>query len=299
MRRRKVMLFDNVFRTMVEKTPELIVMLINEVFGTDYRPEESVLQARNEHETKTGEIITDSVFIIRGITYHIECQACDDSTMAIRMFEYDFNVALEQAEKSKKGVYRIKFPESCVLYIRKKTIRKKTLDIEVEFPNGQVVTYQSKIVPAQAYSVEDIFEKKLYALLPYYILRYEKRLETIETSDVERNKLLGEYSSIAQRLIDVLENDPDSGYVSIILELIGKIVEELLTKEPLTKKGIGEIMGGKVLSLASDKIAAQNRKKGQSILAQTIQRLKKGESVESIRRSGVDEDTIALALTCK
>ena len=288
MRRRKAMLFDNVFRTMVEKTPELIVMLINEVFGADYLPKESVLQARNEHETKTGEIITDSLFIIRGKTYHIECQARDDSTMAIRMFEYDFNVALEQAEKSKKGVYRIKFPESCVLYIRKRAVRKKTLGVEVEFPNGQVVTYQSKVIPAQAYSVGDIFEKKLYALLPYYILRYESRLEKIEASDIERSKILSEYAEIAQRLIDVLESDPDSGYVRIILELVGKIVEELLAKEPITKKGIGEIMGGKVLELASDKIVAESRAEGRAEQSKIIYE-------NCIKRGMSDEDARALS----
>ena len=29
-------IFDDVFRTMLEKMPELVIPLINEVFGTDY-----------------------------------------------------------------------------------------------------------------------------------------------------------------------------------------------------------------------------------------------------------------------
>lgn len=46
------------------------------------------------------------------------------------------------------------------------------------------------------------------------------------------------------------------------MELVSKIADELLAKEPLTKKGIGEIVGGQVLELASDKIMAESRKKG-------------------------------------
>ena len=38
---------------------------------------------------------------------------------------------------------------------------------------------------------------------------------------------------------------------------------------------------------------------GQMLLATTIQRLKNGESPESIRKSGVDERTINRALTCR
>ena len=45
-------IFDNVFRTMLEKMPELVVPLINEVFGTNYPADIAVEQQRNEHQTK-------------------------------------------------------------------------------------------------------------------------------------------------------------------------------------------------------------------------------------------------------
>ena len=67
-------IFDNVFRTMLEKMPELVVPLINEVFGTNYPADIAVEQQRNEHQTKNGEKITDSrkaevgsSIIIRGL----------------------------------------------------------------------------------------------------------------------------------------------------------------------------------------------------------------------------------------
>ncbi|MBU5479754.1 hypothetical protein [Blautia sp. MSJ-19] len=31
--------------------------------------------------------------------YHIECQSTDDTTMVIRMIEYDFAIGIEHAEK--------------------------------------------------------------------------------------------------------------------------------------------------------------------------------------------------------
>ena len=41
-------IFDNVFRTMLEKMPELVVPLINEVFGTNYPADIAVEQQRKE-----------------------------------------------------------------------------------------------------------------------------------------------------------------------------------------------------------------------------------------------------------
>ena len=58
-----------------------------------------IIQLRNEHHQENGEIITDSCLRIGRKLYHIECQSVDDTTMAIRMIEYDFAIALDSARK--------------------------------------------------------------------------------------------------------------------------------------------------------------------------------------------------------
>ena len=40
-------IFDDVFRTIVEKMPRLVIPLINEVFGTDYSVDEKVTLMAN------------------------------------------------------------------------------------------------------------------------------------------------------------------------------------------------------------------------------------------------------------
>ena len=64
-------IFDNVFRTMMEKMPELVVPLINEVFGTNYPADIAVEQQRNEHQTKNGEKITDSRLNIPRVAFSL------------------------------------------------------------------------------------------------------------------------------------------------------------------------------------------------------------------------------------
>ena len=92
-------IFDDVFRTMVEKMTYLVVPLINEVFHTVYPEDVKIVQLRNEHQLEDGEIITDSCLRIGDMLYHIECQSLDDETMAVRMVEYDFAIALEHRKK--------------------------------------------------------------------------------------------------------------------------------------------------------------------------------------------------------
>ena len=90
-------IFDDVFRTMMQKMPTLVIPLINEAFGTSYSENVSFQQLRNEHEEEFGKIISDSIIKIESKTYHIECQSVDDTTIAIRMLEYDFSIACVKA----------------------------------------------------------------------------------------------------------------------------------------------------------------------------------------------------------
>ena len=67
-------IFDDVFRTMVEKMTYLVVPLINEVFHTSYPDDVEIVQLRNEHQLENGELITDARLLIGDKVYHIECQ---------------------------------------------------------------------------------------------------------------------------------------------------------------------------------------------------------------------------------
>ena len=131
--------FDNVFRTMLEKMPELIVPVLNEIFGTNYPLDVPLEQLRNEHQTLNGEKITDSYFRIGKKGYHFECQSTGDSKMVIRMVEYDFAISIENVKKE-NGIFRMRFPHSAVIYLR--GTRKKSLRMELIMPDGKIVRYQ-------------------------------------------------------------------------------------------------------------------------------------------------------------
>ena len=252
--------FDDVFRTIAQKMPQLLIPLINEVFHTNYSEDTDFEQLRNEHYEKYGKIITDSIIRIGPHLYHIECQSKRDADMVIRMFEYDISIALEHTSKA-EDIWEIEFPRSCVLYVRNHRHLPEYHTAIVKFADGQQVTYQVPIIHAQKYTVNAIFEKQLLILLPYHILRYEYFLKSNKTNEKKVEQLLEDYRKINQLLMETAEKEKKSGLYQNMICVIQEIADYIIPKDSEVRKGIGDIMGGNILTLPSDYIE-EGRKEG-------------------------------------
>ena len=236
-------IFDDVFRTMIEKMSYLAVPLINEVFHTSYPQDVPIIQLRNEHRQENGEIITDSCLKIGDKLYHIECQSTDDTTMAIRMIEYDFSIAVENAHKQGRR-YRMDFPRSCVLYLRSGNNTPDFLGVEMALADGNIVLYQISTIKLETYTKDSIFEKNLLMLLPFYIMRYEKNI----------------HEEIRTNLVKELSGADKAALYMDLNKLIIKIADYICQSEEVVRKGIGDVMGGKVLELESERLRAEGEK---------------------------------------
>lgn len=253
--------FDDVFRTIAQKMPFLLIPLINEVFGTTYAEEQKFLQLRNEHYEKFGKIVTDSIIQIEGHLYHIECQSKKDGDMVLRMIEYDFAVAVEHSAMD-NGIIEIDFPESCVLYIRNHRGMPDHHTARIRFADGQMVTYKVPVIMAQDYTIDSIFEKRLLALLPYRILRYEHFLKSNKDNPKKLEQMLDDYRMICGKLQQMQEHEDASGLYVDIIALINKLADYVIPDSNPAKERLGEIMGGQILKLRSEELIEQGITQG-------------------------------------
>lgn len=174
--------YDGVFRTILNDCRKLIIPVINEIFGETYTGKEEIQFFPNEHfldqqNEADRERITDTNFRIVGREtkkYHIECESSyPDGKITVRLFEYDAQIALDEGEVTEETL-TVTFPNTAVLYLR---TRKKTPDkmnYVIVTPGG-TVQYDIPIMKVQSYSLNDIFEKKLLMLIPFYIFSHEKK----------------------------------------------------------------------------------------------------------------------------
>lgn len=271
-------IFDSAFRTMLEKMPQLMIPLINEAFHTNYTAEDLKLQLKNEHVDIVAGLkrSTDSLLYVGDKRYHLECQKNPDSTMAIRMFEYDVTIALQSARELRSGGNNeIVFPESCVLYLTHNKSIRDTVSIPVRFSDGYVHQYKVPVVKAQSYSCDEIFTKNLHVLLPYYILRYEKALKSSLDDDLQR-QLLIEYDKITRQLHETVDEEV---YANLV-QVMKKVLDYELEDEPKLKGAMNMIMDAEVWELQTEKMERLARETGQHVAVDMLVR-KKGMTEEA------------------
>ncbi len=248
--------YDDAFRTMMNDCVKLLIPVINEVFGKNYSGSETIVFRPNEHfinqqDGKEQKRITDSSFSIISNDnseekFILECQSTDDDTLLIRIFEYITQEALDSGTINKYQL-TVTIPHAAVLFLRSKKSTPNSMNIVINTPGGSV-SFNVPVMKVQSYSLEQIFEKNLLFLLPFYIFNLEKNFPQYEASKEALESLKKVYVDFMDRLERAVKEGHISAYYRrTIIDMSKKVLENIAAKYKNVQKGVNDIMGGQVL----------------------------------------------------
>lgn len=238
-------IYDGAFRTILNDCRRLILPVINEIFGESYTGEEEIRFFPNEHflDQQDGadkERITDTNFTVFGKTpkkYHLECESSlPDRKITIRLFEYDAQIALDEGSVTEETL-TVTFPHTAVVYLRSYKKTPDKMNYVIVTPGG-TVQYDIPVMKVQSYSLDDIFEKRLLILIPFYIFSHEKGFPEYNSDAGKLVKLKAEYQEIFERL-DKPEQQEVIGAFDrrTIIELSSDVMKEIAQKYENVQKG--------------------------------------------------------------
>lgn len=142
--------------------------------------------------------------------------------MLVRMFEYGAQLALDGGEKE-GNVLTVTFPCS-------------------------TMEYSIPVMKVKRYTIDEIFDKKLYFLIPFYIFTHESRFDDYEADESKLAVLLNEYRRIVNNLEQLQEaGELDTFTRQAIIDMGKKVVRHLAINKKKIVEGVEDIMGGKIL----------------------------------------------------
>lgn len=250
--------YDDAFRTMETECDDIVIPFINYFFDEEYGKDAVIRRLRNEqyieHKDHSYEKrITDSHMEITqdGISkrYHLECESSKyDGSILVRLFGYDAQIAKLDAEGDSSSL-KVKIPYTGLLLLRESPKAPERAKIIIETPVGSTFYYVN-IIRESDYSINYIFEKRLYLLIPFYIFNYEKEFSGINDDERRIQNMVDMYREIVDRLYTEVEKKQLSERSrNVIIKLTHKVIYKLLMKHERIQEKVGDFMGGKVLDL--------------------------------------------------
>lgn len=300
--RRQYFLWDEILKRQIELYPMLLFPLVKEIFGKEY-PDgtgirmlstEYVVDKLYEHGEKLIESIRSDLLIQVGNSdlYHMECQMKKGGDIAVRMLEYDMNIALVHGleytgidGKNHVHKYSVKFPQSAILYLDN---AKKAPGMEscvMTFPDGTEYEYHVPVLNVQGYAPEAAGEKGLVLLFPFFPIRFRNRFEAIlKKKDVpeklaeaceEMETLKKDLTKFIADCIIIINRAEENGTMSNrvcadTVELMGKACDYLFKKEPELLREVHETMEP-AIKLLSEEFEEQLAEKDMQLEQKDIQ----------------------------
>ena len=134
--------------------------------------------------------------------------------------------------------------------------------VSIQTPGGET-SYDVPVLKIKSYTIDDIFEKNLLFLIPFYIFTYESRFAEIEEDEDRLAEMREDY----QKIVDRLENLVNRGKLDefskkTITDMAERVLKSLAKKYKRIRKGVGSLMRGRVLDYEAKRIWNEGRRIG-------------------------------------
>ena len=240
---------------------------INNAFGENYPLDTEVDELPSEgilfdDSTPTGETDieerTSDLFIrIKNDVFLLECQSYDDDSMAIRIAEYAFISARQMAEWG-IGYAIIPMPHFAVIYLKKTSRTPNKTTITFTAPDGQSMDYRADNIFLDDFTREYIIENKLFAYIPFYIIRYEKEL----SREGDISEVLADLEYFRDEMIRLHGNNELSDEeLTDLTGFIKNIITHITDGNKIEERMVG-IMGGVILETESERLRRESYEQG-------------------------------------
>ncbi len=314
------MAYDVAFRTLETECDDALICFVNYMFNEKYDRTAKVVRLRNEHfvenQGKPDEKrVTDSHFriIFHGIEtdYQLECESSGYSrTLLVRLFQYAVESAIDGKVETSRSKIVINIPKGGLLVLRNEGSPPEKVAIEIKTPGG-AVAYNVPVVCEADYTLDELFEKKLYFMIPFYFFNLEEKLAICESDPEALKEFENLYCGIIDRIGEIDEAELSLRSKGVIIRQMEKVSKRLADKKKNVREKVGEIMeiqserwewldrfdaaveGGREEGRQEGRAEGEER----HLIKMVCKKLRKGKEVWQIANE-LEEDEVRIQVIC-
>jgi hypothetical protein len=285
-------LFDRAFKRALRLSSPAVIRCINGAFGTSHPLDAEAEYLSTEHITGSlRQSICDMLVRLNhddALKYLTESQIGDDGDMSFRMWNYSYLEGM-RTRTTKGHLTEIKLVPAIVIYLEPGLSTPDTLSVKITGMDGDAHTFMYPALKLLDYTVEELEERALSILLPFYLLKLRKRVQSAKTAE-KRQELTGEMKDLVEKLTAALERGEQNGKLDksdtqTLIALMGKLYDNLYKGYPEFEE-VHEMVDDMLLT-AVDEAEVRGKTEGIALgeargIAQVLDLLKSGKPPEEI-----------------
>ncbi|OOO00731.1 MAG: hypothetical protein ATN35_01110 [Epulopiscium sp. Nele67-Bin004] len=229
---------DAILKRLFESSPRMFLGTIDDLYKTNYRNQYlsgeltdadiTFLSTEAIRDTFRFEVLrADIVIKIKDSYYQIELQTSHDN-MAIRFARYGLEIGINNLSiNPETGVYKIQIPEQSVIFLENNKNNPRPNHYEIWWKNEKVAGIQVKELKLWELNIQDVFNRKLYNLLPILIFEYRLKLSEVENipSELEhlKNSFLSDTKNILSQ-ISLLTDEIADRDIDLVISVLGELI---------------------------------------------------------------------------
>ncbi|MCM1988813.1 DUF4351 domain-containing protein [Oceanirhabdus seepicola] len=170
--------------------------------------------------------------------YEIEFQTVHDEKMAIRLFRYGFEKAVEKADFSKLNeIITIRLPEPFLIVLEEGKGIPDEVKLKLEIPKQGEFIYKSKVLKYWRYDIEMLYNENMYLLYPLQIFKLRKSMKEIsrsrksqEEKRIKMDKIHNQMLRMTRETLVAMSKAYDEGKLELNdFDTMNTIIENLIS----------------------------------------------------------------------
>ena len=206
--------------------------------------------------------------------------------------EYDLYIAMEGLHQTGDKTFRLDLPYSAVINLRETHNSVDRTKVKIYNKDDRYIDHLITVVAVQAYSIEEILEKKLFVLFPFFILRFEEEFSALQYDPDRREAFFASYQETLDSMIKAAYPLRQSvSACQFLLELTERVNLYVLRHYPILAERMTVLMGGNLLQTRTMDIFMEGKAEGKAEGVAEERKLLITRLAESLRK-----ETPALSL---
>ena len=222
---------NEAFVILIKACPDLAGPLVREAFGaTDHVRGSAIFpEDLGDQEKEFDPILSRGVagntFVLDGAPddpYYIEAQLFPSTGFLRSLADYVARGATDALEAG-VDMQEMRVPEQAILFLG----ASDAMPDELRFAFGSADRRESvgvRVLKVKDYTIERIFRRRLFALLPFYVFAHVDSMADCEQDEALRAGLVHAYDVIVDRLARAIENHVVSRYEASVISEVALLV---------------------------------------------------------------------------